>query len=32
MAEALHVVCPHCGTTNRVPRERLSEGGSCGRC
>lgn len=32
MAEALHVVCPHCGTTNRVPRERLAEGGSCGRC
>ncbi len=32
MSEALHVVCPHCGTTNRLPSERLSEGGSCGSC
>lgn len=32
MAEALHVVCPHCDATNRVPAERLADGGNCGRC
>ncbi|MBP9712474.1 MAG: thioredoxin TrxC [Sterolibacterium sp.] len=26
------VVCPHCNAPNRVPDQRLSEGGSCGRC
>jgi thioredoxin 2 len=31
-AEALHVVCPHCDTVNRVPRQRLSAGGRCGEC
>ena len=29
---ALHVVCPHCDTLNRVPRARLSAGGRCGEC
>ncbi|WP_414691627.1 thioredoxin TrxC [Noviherbaspirillum sp.] len=28
----LHVVCPHCHTTNRVPSERLGEAPDCGRC
>jgi thioredoxin 2 len=32
MPEALHVVCPHCDTTNRVPRARLAAGGACGAC
>jgi thioredoxin 2 len=32
MAEALHVVCPHCDSVNRVPAERLGEGAKCGRC
>ena len=32
MNEPLHVVCPHCNCVNRVPRERLSDGGVCGRC
>ncbi|CCD00318.1 protein of unknown function (plasmid) [Azospirillum baldaniorum] len=32
MSEALHVVCPHCDTTNRVPRARLGAGGKCGAC
>lgn len=32
MSEALHVVCPHCDATNRVPRERLVQGGRCGAC
>ena len=28
----LHVGCPHCGTTNRVPTTRLTEDPVCGRC
>jgi thioredoxin 2 len=32
MAEPAHVVCPHCSTTNRVPRERLRDGPACGKC
>ena len=32
MSEGLHVVCPHCAATNRVPRERLAQGGRCGAC
>ncbi|MDE2003712.1 MAG: thioredoxin TrxC, partial [Betaproteobacteria bacterium] len=30
--DALHVVCPHCGTTNRVARGRLRERPACGSC
>ena len=26
MADALHIVCPHCEAINRVPRERLRDG------
>ncbi|MFY7857039.1 MAG: thioredoxin TrxC [Rubrivivax sp.] len=29
---ALHVACAHCGALNRVPRDRLAEGPTCGRC
>jgi thioredoxin 2 len=29
---AVHVVCPHCHTTNRVPRDRLGGDGRCGSC
>ena len=32
MSEPLHVVCPHCDSTNRLPAERLSAGAKCGRC
>jgi len=32
MSETLHVVCPHCGATNRLPADRLAEGGHCGSC
>jgi thioredoxin 2 len=32
MSETLHVVCPHCGATNRLPAGRLAEGGHCGSC
>jgi thioredoxin 2 len=28
----LHVVCPHCHTTNRLPRARLEQGAKCGHC
>lgn len=32
-AEApLHLVCPDCGTINRVPEARLAGGPVCGRC
>ncbi|EXI86252.1 MAG: Thioredoxin-2 [Candidatus Accumulibacter regalis] len=26
------VVCPHCHRPNRVPEERLGDGGQCGHC
>jgi thioredoxin 2 len=31
MPETLHIVCPGCGATNRVDRDRLAEA-KCGRC
>jgi thioredoxin 2 len=31
-AAAHQVVCPHCGATNRVPRERTADDPQCGRC
>jgi thioredoxin 2 len=30
--QGIHVVCPHCATTNRVPAERIGDGPACGRC
>lgn len=32
MADPLHIVCPHCHSTNRVPASKLSAGGKCGKC
>ena len=32
MNDNLHVVCPHCHTTNRLPRARLDQGAQCGHC
>jgi thioredoxin 2 len=32
MSDALHVVCPHCHTTNRVSRGDLGKGPDCGSC
>lgn len=32
MSESLHIVCPHCHSTNRVPQARLGEGAVCGKC
>lgn len=29
---ALHIVCPHCDSVNRVPAEKLASGGKCGKC
>lgn len=28
----IHIVCPACGATNRLARERLDDKPSCGRC
>lgn len=28
----MHIACPHCSTTNRVPDERLDQDPVCGRC
>ena len=32
MSETPHIVCPHCGTTNRIPAARLGEAPKCGQC
>jgi len=32
MAEALHLVCPHCEKINRIPPARLGETPRCGHC
>ncbi len=31
-ADTLHLACPHCGATNRLPAGRIDEAPSCGRC
>lgn len=28
----MHIVCPHCGSINRVPTERLQQDPQCGGC
>ena len=30
--DTLHITCPHCAATNRVPAERVSDAPNCGRC
>lgn len=32
MTESLHIVCPHCHTTNRVRTAQLGSGPDCGNC
>jgi len=32
MTDAAIVACPHCHTRNRVPRARLGDAPTCGRC
>jgi thioredoxin 2 len=32
MTDPLHIVCPHCHTTNRVRAEQLTQAPDCGQC
>jgi thioredoxin 2 len=32
MTETPHIVCPQCGTINRIPAARLGEAPKCGQC
>jgi len=32
MSESLHIVCPHCSATNRIPVARQQEAPKCGKC
>jgi len=32
MTDSLHIVCPHCNATNRIPASRLQETPKCGKC
>jgi len=32
MTDQLHIVCPHCAGTNRVPSEKLQDAPKCGKC
>jgi len=32
MSDSSHIVCPHCGATNRVPNSRLQQQPVCGKC
>ena len=32
MADAIHIVCPHCEQVNRIPSARLAEAPKCGQC
>ncbi len=32
MSVSLHVVCPHCQTTIRVPSDKLTQAPKCGQC
>ena len=32
MTQPVHITCPICSTTNRIPANRLDAGGTCGKC
>jgi thioredoxin 2 len=32
MSNPLHIVCPQCNGINRLPAEKLTAGGRCGKC
>ena len=32
MSDTLHIVCPHCHTTNRVRADQLDSAPNCGQC
>ncbi|MFK5915160.1 MAG: thioredoxin TrxC [Woeseiaceae bacterium] len=32
MSENVHIVCPHCDSINRLPADKLTANGQCGKC
>lgn len=32
MNKAVHIVCPHCNSTNNVPESRINDYPGCGKC
>ena len=32
MSESIHIVCPSCDSINRLPAEKLTASGKCGKC
>jgi thioredoxin 2 len=32
MADPVHIVCSHCFATNRIPVDKITAGGKCGKC
>lgn len=32
MTQPIQIACPRCSTPNRLPADRLADGGSCGKC
>ncbi|MFV1982684.1 MAG: thioredoxin TrxC [Thiohalomonadales bacterium] len=32
MTESLHIVCPNCNSTNRLPKDKLQRAAICGHC
>ena len=32
MADSIHIVCPQCNQTNRIPEEKINGNGKCGSC
>ncbi len=32
MSKTVHLVCPHCGSINRLPADRPAQEAKCGRC
>lgn len=32
MTQPVHIACPLCATTNRIPANQLDAGGTCGKC
>lgn len=32
MSESLHIVCPDCTSTNRVPKDKIQSAAICGNC
>lgn len=32
MSDTVQIVCPHCHAVNRLPKNKLRDGGKCGKC